>query len=164
MNKLPQYIGQVVAYGLFMLFIAYFSSAPDWAHTQPDEATVKVSIRHAGQILGECRDLSVEELSKLPPNMKVPQVCPRERSPVSLKILLNGKLLYEETANPSGLQNDGVSTFYSRFTIPAGEHNISATLKDNVNDDQDRYEFEQRMRISPRQVVVVDFKDGFIFK
>lgn len=164
MSRLPQYLGQALAYGLFMLFIAYFSSAPDWAHTQPDEATVKVSIRHAGKILGECRNLSKEEMGKLPPNMKVPQVCPRERSPVSLKILLNGELFYEEIAEPSGLQNDGVSTFYSRFTIPSGEHNISATLWDNSNNEQDRYDFEQRMKISPRQVVVVDFKDGFIFK
>ena len=164
MNKLPQYIAQIVAYGFFMFFIAYLSSSPEWNHTQPEDAMVKVSIRHPGKILGQCRDLSVAEIKNLSPNMKVPQQCPRERSPVRLRIELNDEVLFEESARPSGLQKDGVSTFYARFVVPAGNHFIKALLRDDANNQDQGYRLEKHIEVKPRQVLVIDFKDGFIFK
>lgn len=164
MNKFPQYVAQVLAYAFFMFFIAYFSSSPDWYHSQPENATVKVSIRHPGKLVGECRELSEEEMAKLPPNMKVPKVCPRERSPVKLSIEMDDKILYESNAQPSGLQKDGVSTFYGRFEIPRGDHLVRAVLRDDVNNPDQGYSVEKRISVKPRQVLVIDFKDGFIFK
>lgn len=164
MNKFVRYAKQAVAYTFFMAFIAYFSSAPNWRHTEPDHATVKVSIRHPGKLVGQCRELSEAEIKDLPRNMQVPKVCPRERSPVALSIQMNDKPLYEAQARPSGLQKDGVSTFYGRFDIPAGEHLIKAELQDDVNHPDQSYSIEKRLKITPRQVLVIDFKDGFIFK
>lgn len=164
MNKVRRIIGQVIAYTFFMGFIGYFSSAPDWNHSRADEAMVKVSIRHPGKIVGECRNLSEAEMDKLPPNMKVIQECPRERSPVTVLIDMNGEIVFESTAKPSGLQKDGVSTFYGRFNVPAGEHQIKAVLRDDANAMESSYESIDRVDLSPRQVLVIDFKDGFIFK
>lgn len=164
MNKARLIIYQILAYTFFMGFIAYLSSSPEWAHTQPDEATIKVSIRHSGKIVGECRDLTVAEIKNLSPNMKVPQECPRERSPVLLSIEMDDKLLYESNARPSGLQKDGVSTFYARFDIPSGNHFIKAVLRDDANNPKRAYRLEKHLEIIPRQVLVIDFKDGFIIK
>ena len=164
MTKVRLIIGQILAYTFFMSFIAYFSSSPEWAHTNPEDAMVKVSIRHPGKILGQCRDLSVAEIKNLSPNMKVPQQCPRERSPVRLRIELNDEVLFEESARPSGLQKDGVSTFYARFDIPAGNHFIKALLRDDANNPDQGYRLEKHIEVKPRQVLVIDFKDGFIFK
>lgn len=164
MSKVRSIIYQILAYSFFMVFIAYLSSRPIWQHTQPDEATVKISIRHAGKIVGECRSLNEEEMKRLPANMKVVQQCPRERSPVSLTIELDGQPLYESVARPSGLQKDGVSTFYARFAIPAGEHKIRARLKDDANNPEVAYLEERHLNVQPRQVMVIDFKDGFLFK
>ncbi len=164
MPKLRLIVYQIVAYAFFMGFIAYFSSAPMWKHTDPANATVKVSIRHPGKIVGECRDLSEAEMGNLSPNMKVLQECPRERSPVTLNIELDGETFFESIARPSGLQKDGVSTFYGRFSVPAGEHQIKAILKDDVHAGSADFEVLRTINLSSRQVLVIDFKDGFIFK
>lgn len=164
MNKARLIIYQILAYTFFMAFIAYFSSAPTWTHTLADEAMIKVSIRHPGKIVGECRNLSEAEMGRLPPNMKVLQECPRERSPVTVEIDMDGTLIFKSTAQPSGLQKDGVSTFYGRFNVPAGEHTITATLKDDVHSQQSDYKLSLPITLAPRQVMVIDFKDGFILK
>ncbi len=162
MNKARLIIYQIIAYTFFMGFIAYFSSAPDWAHSRADEAMVKVSIRHPGKIVGECRNLSEAEMGRLSPNMKVIQECPRERSPVTLTIDMDGKVFFEKIAEPSGLQKDGVSTFYGRFNVPAGEHKIKAVLQDDANAAESSYKLLETISLKPRQVLVIDFKDGFI--
>ena len=58
MAKPLQYIGQGFFYALFMGVIGYFSTYPVYAHLPPDETLIKLSFRHAGQIAGECRNIS----------------------------------------------------------------------------------------------------------
>ncbi len=59
----PKWTGQVLAYGAFALFVGYFSNSPAFRHLPLDQATIKLSLRHAGQILGECRERTAEELA-----------------------------------------------------------------------------------------------------
>jgi hypothetical protein len=53
-----------------------------YRHLASDQALIKLSFTRVGKPVGDCRKLSAEELAKLPPNMRAPTVCPRERSPV----------------------------------------------------------------------------------
>ena len=48
-----KWLGQIVAYGLFVIFIGTFSNSPSYRHLAQDTATIKLSLRHAGQLLGE---------------------------------------------------------------------------------------------------------------
>ena len=76
------WLGQVVLYALFALVIGVFSRWPVYQHLGSDQALIKLSFTHAGKPLGDCRRQSAAELAKLPPNMRAPMKCPRERSPV----------------------------------------------------------------------------------
>ena len=52
----------------------------------PDRALVKLSFSHHGKPVSDCHQTSAAELAKLPPNMRAPVRCPRERSPVTVEL------------------------------------------------------------------------------
>jgi hypothetical protein len=167
LKKIMQYSGQAVFYGLFVAFIGYFSVAPAYVHFPSDQALIKVSFSHAGQPLEECRVRTAEELEKLPPNMRVPMQCGRERSPVTFELELDGKPVYRAELPPRGLSRDGASTVYQRFPAPAGQHRLHARLKDSVRVPDFNYTKEAEVTVVPGQVFVVDFNPragGFVFK
>lgn len=167
LKKIMQYSGQALFYGLFVTFIGYFSVAPAYVHFPSDQALIKASFSHAGQPLEECRVRTAEELEKLPPNMRVPMLCGRERSPVTFELELDGKPIYRAELPPRGLSRDGVSTVYQRFPVPAGQHRLRARLKDSVRVPDFNYTKEAEMTLAPGQVFVVDFNPragGFVFK
>jgi hypothetical protein len=167
LKKIMQYSGQAVFYGLFVAFIGYFSVAPAYVHFPSDQALIKVSFSHAGQPLEECRVRTAEELEKLPPNMRVPMQCGRERSPVMFELELDGKPVYRAELPPRGLSRDGASTVYQRFPVPAGQYRLRARLKDSVRVPDFNYTKEADVTVAPGQVFVVDFNPragGFVFK
>jgi hypothetical protein len=167
LKKFMQYSGQGLFYGLFVAVIGYFSVAPAYVHFPTDQALIKVSFSHAGQPLEECRVRTAEELAALPPNMRVPVLCGRERSPVQFELDLDGSPLYRAELPPAGLSRDGASTVYQRFPVPAGRHRLRARLKDSVRVPDFNYTRETDVTVVPGQVFVVDFnarRDGFTFK
>ncbi len=130
LKNIFRYFAQAVFYGLFVAVIGYFSSAPAYVHFPADMALIKASFSHAGQPKEECRVRTAEELAQLPPNMRVPMLCGRERSPVTFELELDGKPVYRAELPPSGLSRDGVSTVYQRFPVAAGRHHLRARLRD----------------------------------
>ncbi|MGQ0577997.1 MAG: hypothetical protein ACT4PQ_03690 [Betaproteobacteria bacterium] len=164
MNATSRFLGQAVLYGLFALAIGYFSTAPAYIHLAPGEALLKLSFSHGAQRLGECRDRSDEELAKLPPNMRIRKVCPRERAPVIVELMLDGARLYRESLPPSGLSRDGSASVYRRFVVPAGTHRLAARLSDNAKGAYNYYS-EQTVTLAPAQILVVEFHGdrGFQF-
>lgn len=157
--------GQVVLYGAFAAFIGYFATDPRYQHLPSDHALVKLSLAHFGD--RECRKRTQEELQKLPPNMRAPMECPRERSPLKIEFEMDGKPMYQGTIQPTGLSKDGISTVYRRFELPAGEHRIAVRMSDNVREPGFKYVKEDTVTLKPAQVLVIDFnpdKGGLFFQ
>jgi len=167
MSKPLQYITQGLFYALFMGVIGYFSVYPPYTYLQPDETVIKLSFMHAGQPKGGCRELTPEEIAKLPPlQRKVTKVCPRERSNVVVELEMDGKRLYHVVLRPTGLSHSGNSYIYRRILVKAGTHTLKARLKDHGGDDYN-YMHEETVNLAPGRIMVIDFKSatgGFIFK
>lgn len=166
-TALSRYPRQALLYGLFVLAIGYFATAPAVVSIPADKALIKLSFSHAGRIKGECRQRSAAELAELPPNMRVAADCPRERSPVTFELELDGRTVYRAEQLPSGLARDGVSSLYRRFPVDAGRHVLRARLKDDVRLDDFNHERVAEIVLSTGQVFVIDFnirEGGFIFK
>lgn len=161
MRKPLQYLAQAALYALFFIPIAYFTQAPVYRHLPEDTAVLKVAIRHAGKIVGECTALTGSEYDQLPANMKRLEICPRERSPLRLELPLDGNTLYSEKIPASGLHNDGVSSMYQRFTVPAGTHQLTLLMNDDVAVPENTWTLEQSVELAPAQVLVATFKEGF---
>lgn len=152
--------GQAVLYGLFALAIGVFSHWPSYRHLAPDMALVKLSLVHAGKPVGDCRKQTPEELARLPPNMRAPMSCPRERSPVTVELDIDGAAVARVVAPPSGLSRDGASALYRRLPVPAGERLIQVRLRDDSRSSSPAYTAERRLTLAPAQVLVIDFDAG----
>jgi|SRR5689334_4574269 len=157
MRKALAIAGQIVLYAAFAGFIALFSAWPQYHPLAPDQALIKLSFSHAGLLAQDCRRRSAEELAKLPPNMRAPMECPRERSPVRVQLALDGHTVAQRAVPPSGLAHDGASTLYERFVVPAGAHDLSVKFNDSVRVPGFNYAREQRIELRPLQVLVIDF-------
>lgn len=160
-----RYALQGLAYAAFIVFIGYFSTAPAYRQLGDDEAVLKLSFSHSGQLKFACRERDAAELAKLSPHMRNKSDCPRERVPVRVELDMDGKPLYRVSTAPLGLHKDGAATVYRRLSIPAGRHLFQARLADGP-DGQVNFSKEINIELKPGQVLIVDFltgSGGFVF-
>lgn len=161
-----KYLAQSVAYVAFAVVVAVLSVWPAYQLLPPEKAIISITISHAGERIGECRRLTQEELSALPPNMRKPSECPRERHPVRIELRADGEMLYRVTAPPSGLWSDGKASVYQRLQLAAGEHELFVGMNDSGGDGFD-IELMVDRYLSPGQNLVIDFDElqqAFVFR
>ncbi|HUH41388.1 MAG TPA: hypothetical protein VL024_11015, partial [Castellaniella sp.] len=151
-----RWVGQFLLYGLFALFIGVFTQWPPYHPLGSDQAVIKVSVARLGQPVGECRRLSEQELAKLPPNMRDPVRCPRERSPLSMDVQVNGVPMLQRLVEPGGLSKDGAAAIYERLVVTAGPQRIQVRFTDDVRPGAKVYELDATVTLVPGQVLVVD--------
>jgi len=159
--------GQLLAYAAFMAIVGYFSASPSYTHLAPEDALIKVNFSHAGENVTECRRLTPEEIAALPPNMRKPTDCPRERVPLRLRLDLDGETVLEEVLQPTGIWGDGPSSVYRKIAVPAGHHELALMLRDSRREDGFDYEQEGSFELKPVQNFVVDFQPsqgGFVLR
>ncbi len=151
------WLGQALLYALFALVIGVFSRWPVYHHIGDNQALIKLSFTHSGKPVGDCVRQSEAELAKLPPNMRAPVKCPRERSPVSVEVDVGGATALRRSAPPSGLSRDGASAMYERLVVPAGEQRIAVRLNDDARRPGFTHQREVTLKLAPAQVLVIDF-------
>lgn len=154
------WLGQALLYGLFALIIGVFSNWPVYHHLPSDQALIKVSFNHQGKPVSACRNATPQELAKLPPNMRAPLVCPRERSPITVELEIDGAPALHHVALPSGLSHDGASAFYQRLQVAAGTHSLVVRFKDDVRSPGFDFVREASVTLKPAQILVIDFDPG----
>ena len=159
-----RFVLQAINYAVFMGLVWYFASYPAIRLIDDDEAVLTIAFAHAGQLREPCRRLSQEELNQLAPNMRKPEDCPRERSPVTLEAELDGEVVYRDTLDPPGLFGDGgVDVFYST-RIAAGEHQLNLRMNDSVRIEGFNHQLDQQVRVAPTRILLVGFdhQRGFV--
>lgn len=152
-------LGQAIAYGIFIAVVGVFSVWPGYRLLGAQEAIVSLTFSHAADRIEECRRLTQEELNELPPNMRKPDDCPRERNPVHVELRIDGTLVYSETALPSGMWNDGKANIYRRITVNAGDHELFVGMNNSGSDNGFDFELHQDIKIVPGQNLVITFDD-----
>ena len=156
---MKRYVYQAIAYGLFAAGIASFSAWPSWRLLADDEAIISISFSHAAQRIGECRRLTQEEMNELPPNMRRPDECPRERHPVHLVLSANDDVLLDAVLPPSGLWKDGKANVYHRIRVPAGDYRFRIAISDSGRSAGFDHERTATVEIAPGENLVIGF-DG----
>jgi hypothetical protein len=157
MPKAAGYVLQAVLYAAFAAVVGYFSTSPPFRLLADDEALLRLSLLHPGQPKGDCRQRTAEELAKMPPQMRTPLDCPRERSPVVVRVELDGKAVIDESFAPAGLNRDGASAGYRRLPIRAGTYTLRVQLNDDARRTDFPYERTARLEVTPGQIVLIDF-------
>jgi coenzyme F420-reducing hydrogenase delta subunit len=159
--------GIVAAWLLFAALSLVFTVWPRFSQLAEGNAIVSLTFSQAGQRLEECRKLTQEELNKLPPNMRKPTDCPRERHPVDVEFSADGVVLFQQSLVPSGFWKDGESTVYYRVELPAGSHQLFIGMSDSGRKDGFDYSGQTEFTLAKGQHVVVEFdhlNKSFIFR
>ena len=152
-----KYVGQIVAYAVFLSLLGVLSLRPQLQLMADNEAIVSASFSHAAKRVGECRKLSQEELMALPPNMRKPDDCPRERHPLQIELQMDDQTLYQETLPPTGLWSDGKSTAYQRIRVASGTHDFSVRMNDSGTSGSFDFEKSSTLTLLSGQNLVVYF-------
>jgi len=156
---------QSIAYIAFVAAIGYLSASPTYQAVATERAVVRLVISHATAKVGECRQLSPEEIANLAPNMRRPTDCPRERHNLFVELRLDDDLLYQGLEQPTGLWRDGPSNVYRKFVVPSGHHRLAVRLRDSGRESGFDREHVEEIELQPQQNFVVGFRSatGFSF-
>lgn len=167
LNPVVRVVGLGVALTAFGAVIGLFSSWPTYIAFPAETALIKFSVTVDGTRTSACRERTAEELAKLLPNMRTKTVCQRERASVVVELVLDGKPALARTARPAGLSQDGASTFYQRFPVPAGVHKLALRMRNTPRTEGYDYAQEETVTLVPGQVLAVTFdrqKDAFVLR
>ncbi|MBL8699630.1 MAG: hypothetical protein JNK67_14725 [Alphaproteobacteria bacterium] len=153
-----RYAGQALVLALLAVAIGFFASRPTLEYFPVDAAQIKLSFAHGSQRVAECRRLSVEEIARLPAKDRRPNTCARERVPIRVQLLLDGRPIYDEVLQPTGLARDGPARVYRKFQVPPGRHEITARLRDSGRTEGFDHERKLEVELKPLQNLAVDYK------
>jgi len=148
---------RLLAYAAFFALIGLLSVWPEFRLLDNDEAIVSITFSHAGKRIGECTRLSQQELMALPPNMRKPEECPRERHALQVELRMDETVLYSATLPPSGLWADGKSTAYKRIRVVTGTHDFTVRMNDSGRPGTFDFEESTTLDLEPGQNLVVYF-------
>ena len=155
MKLLPE----ALMYAVFIAVIGLLSVWPPYEVVEDDRAIISLVFSHAGDRITECRILSQEELNKLPPNMRKPSDCPRERYPVRVELRSGEKTLYQDILLPSGIWADGKASIYNRIEVPAGRHELFVGMNDSGGSDDFDSTNSASVDMRPGRNLVIQFDD-----
>jgi len=155
MKLLPE----ALMYAVFIAVIGLLSVWPPYEVVEDDRAIISLVFSHAGDRITECRILSQEELNKLPPNMRKPSDCPRERYPVRVELRSGEKTLYQDILLPSGIWADGKASIYKRIEVPAGRHELFVGMNDSGGSDDFDSTNSASVDMRPGRNLVIQFDD-----
>jgi len=151
---------QVLNYTVFMALIWYFSFSPPYVRLTPEQSMITLALSHAGKPVEECRKKTPEELAKLPPNMRVLEECPRERSPVKIQVMLDDETVIDKNVSPPGLYKDQGVDIYHSVKVPIGEHRLEIRMNDNVRVDGPTHHFQQSVSLDAAELLVIQFNSA----
>jgi coenzyme F420-reducing hydrogenase delta subunit/Pyruvate/2-oxoacid:ferredoxin oxidoreductase delta subunit len=130
------------------------------------EPELVLSFKHAGRLEGRSREVPPEELAKLPVHMRQPQIVERSRSPVRLRVRVDGVEIHLRAYAPSGIWQDGNSIGLHRFRLAPGRHRVEVQLGETTDPDEwthataaDVESVEGR-----RAVLTFDRDEGFVWR
>lgn len=119
--------GAVLAIPAILIF--FFSGAPSYSFYDENESLLILSLKYTASPL-HCRELSAEELGRLPEHMRIPIECTRERWPILVSLDIDGEKRLSREYKPSGLWYDGPSYIYEKFKLSPGSHEIRLAVKE----------------------------------
>ncbi len=142
---------------------AVASDAPYQAPV-PDGPELVVSFAHPGATGEQCRDLTEEEKASRPIHMRQDRVCERGRSPVRLRIAIDGEVVHEQAHDPGGLFGDEHSVAIVRLPITPGRHQLDVAIGETRDPTEWTHSTTESVDIPERpirRVLLFDRSRGF---
>ena len=149
---------QILLYSAFAVAIGYFSVLPAYQYSDPELATIKLSLSHAGHRVKECVTLTPDEINARALRGERLNECERERLPISIELDVDDKTVLQLTAAPSGLWKDGPASVYERIEVAAGKHTIAVRLRDSARAQGWDYNHSETVNLEAGHYFTVTFR------
>lgn len=146
--------------------VAALSNRPLHRSLPDGVGVLTLSFSHGADRGALCRPATPEELAALPPNMRRPEICPRERPPVRIELEIDGARAFAADVPPSGIGRDGPSRVHENFVLPAGTYEVAVRMRDRPDEEAFGWQAARSVRIDPADHRVIDFRaaaGGFVF-
>lgn len=126
-------------------------------------AELVVSFKHPGRADEQCRRVPDEELARLPAHMRREMVCERGRSPVRMRLKVDGEVRLEKAYPAGGLFGDRTSLAIERLAIAPGRHLVKVELGDTGDPGEWTFHSEGEVDFvdGARRVVLFERSAGF---
>jgi hypothetical protein len=126
------------------------------------EPELVISFNHSGQLV-QPRQLTEEELEKRLPHMRNQVNVAREKSPVRLRVTINGQEVWNQSYRPRGLAKDGPSVAIVRLPVSPGIQDVKVNLGETPGPDEWAHEWSQKIEFheSRAHVLLFDARNGF---
>lgn len=167
MTNAARWTIQLVAYLAFAVLVGYLSASPAYDYAPADMATIKLSLSHATERVKPCIQLTPEQIAELAANMRRVEQCERERLPMIVELEIDGALVAQIEAPPSGLWGDGPASVYERIEVRPGEHTVVARMRDSNRDEGWDYIGSRQVKLEPGRYFTITFQaatGGFTFR
>jgi hypothetical protein len=153
-----RHAGQFVVIAALFVAVATFSNWPAYRQFPLGSAVVLLTFVHGADRKAECRRLTPEEISKLPPNMRRVQDCPRGRRSIYVELDLGERTVFRRSLPPTGIAGDGPSRAYQRFVVPAGNYAVAVRMRDTRRTEGFDHARSGTVTLVPDQTFVIDFR------
>ncbi|TAK46926.1 MAG: hypothetical protein EPO23_14870 [Xanthobacteraceae bacterium] len=158
--------GQFAVIVALFLAVSSFANWPTYRQFPQGSTVVLLTFVHSADRKAECRQLTAQEIEKLPPNMRRVQSCPRNRRPIYVEMDLGGRPIFRKNLPPSGIASDGPSRVYQRFIVPAGKYEVAVRMRDTPRTEGFDHMRTDTVTLVPDQTFVVDYsseRSDFVF-
>lgn len=135
-----------------------------------DEGVIRLSWRLRGsQVEQACRKPTPEELAKLPTHMRNPDACVGRPEPYRLTVVLDGRVVTEETVEGAGARHDRPIYVFREVSAAPGSHRLRVSFRrDEAEHLEERrgeveegeeldLELEASVELGPRDVALVTY-------
>ena len=158
-------IGRFAVLGLVFMCAAALSNWPSHRSLPEGVGVLTLSFSHGADRKAACRKATEDELAALPPNMRRPEICPRERPSITIEFDIDGKRAFNADVPPSGIAGDGPSRVHQRFVLPIGRYEVAIRMRDRP-DGEFAWKAKRPVKIGSAEHRVIDFRadaGGFVF-
>lgn len=155
----------VASVALALVVAAVLGVVSDLGYAAPavDGSELAITFKHPGRVSEECRELTEEEQASRPAHMRQERICERARSPVRLRVSVDGERLIDSTHPPTGIWGDGSSVAVEALTVDPGEHRVRVEIGDSLDPEEWSYVTEETLTFSEdaRRVIIFDRRSGY---
>lgn len=95
-------------------------------------AAIRLAVRTAAGRIEICRDVSAEELAKLPLHMRQPRICAEQPVAYRLTLSVDGAVAHDARAERRGLRSDRPLVIDELVAIQAGRHELRVSFAPEV--------------------------------
>ncbi|MBI2332920.1 MAG: hypothetical protein HYU84_12310, partial [Chloroflexi bacterium] len=151
-------VGTVLLLGLFALALPLDISAGMKA---AEQSALRVAIDAKGKI----EAANIPEGITLPEGADPVKIFGGVHFPISLRVLVDGKTILDETYKPSGISGNGRISALEFLEIETGSHQVEVWIKDDSNDYRLSYSGEVNFEKNKALILAYDEKlDMFVLR